>query len=225
MRTTVKPLYVSSMMRIELSGLCPLGHEHPLGSARDHSGCPQRQRNGRHDDQRSSPEIVSIIASTATIVIADVTNWLIVIETDDWMLSTSLVTLLNSSPRCRGAEVRQRKPVHFRLYVGPQRGDRALDDNVEQPCLHPDGKGGNQIQGQCQREGVRHGREVHAAPGRDVHSGEESANVESPRPASAIACSLVIPAGSPRPMTPLNNRSVACPRDAGADHRQCDADN
>ena len=47
----------------------------------------------------SSPEMVSIIARTATTVRTAVSNWLIVIEIDVAMLSTSLVTRLSSSPR------------------------------------------------------------------------------------------------------------------------------
>ena len=43
-----------------------------------------------------------------------------------------------------------------------------------------------------------------------------SAKLLSPRPlASAIASDLVIPAGNCRPITPLNSRSVACPRTRG----------
>ena len=49
----------------------------------------------------SNGEIVSIIASTATTVSTAVSSWLIVIETDVWTLSTSLVTLLSNSPRWR----------------------------------------------------------------------------------------------------------------------------
>ena len=49
----------------------------------------------------SSGEMVSIITSTATTVSTDVSSWLIVIDSDGWMLSTSLVTRLNTSPRCR----------------------------------------------------------------------------------------------------------------------------
>ena len=49
----------------------------------------------------SSGEMVSIITSTATTVSTDVSSWLIVIDSDVWMLSTSLVTRLSTSPRCR----------------------------------------------------------------------------------------------------------------------------
>ena len=49
----------------------------------------------------SSGEMVSIITSTATTVSTAVSSWLIVIDSDVWMLSTSLVTRLSSSPRCR----------------------------------------------------------------------------------------------------------------------------
>jgi hypothetical protein len=48
----------------------------------------------------SSGEMVSIITSTATTVRIEVSNWLIVIDSDCWTLSTSLVTRLNTSPRC-----------------------------------------------------------------------------------------------------------------------------
>ena len=49
----------------------------------------------------SSGEMVSIITSTATMVSTDVSSWLIVIDSDVCMLSTSLVTRLSTSPRCR----------------------------------------------------------------------------------------------------------------------------
>ncbi len=49
----------------------------------------------------SSGEIDTIIASTATTVSSKVSTWLIVIVSDDCRLSTSLVTRLSSSPRCR----------------------------------------------------------------------------------------------------------------------------
>ena len=47
----------------------------------------------------SSGEIHSIIASTATTVISDVSSWLIVCCSVVLMLSMSLVTRLSSSPR------------------------------------------------------------------------------------------------------------------------------
>ncbi len=49
----------------------------------------------------SSGEIVSIITSTASTVSSEVSSWLIVIDSDVAMLSTSLVTRLSTSPRCR----------------------------------------------------------------------------------------------------------------------------
>ena len=49
----------------------------------------------------SSGEMDSIIASTATTVRTAVSSWLIVIDSDDWMLSMSLVTRLSNSPRWR----------------------------------------------------------------------------------------------------------------------------
>ena len=49
-------------------------------------------------------EIDTIIASTATTVRIDVSNWLIVIDSDDWTLSMSLVTRLSTSPRCRASK-------------------------------------------------------------------------------------------------------------------------
>ncbi len=49
----------------------------------------------------SSGEIVSIITSTAKTVSTEVSSWLMVIDTEVWMLSMSLVTRLSSSPRCR----------------------------------------------------------------------------------------------------------------------------
>ncbi len=52
----------------------------------------------------SSGEIDSIIASTASTVSIDVTSWLIVIDSDDWTLSMSLVTRLSSSPRWRASK-------------------------------------------------------------------------------------------------------------------------
>ena len=54
------------------------------------------------------------------------------------------------------------------------------------------------------------------APGTTFIPLNRSAKVPSPRArAAAIACSLVIPAGSCLPMTPLNNRSVAWPSTLG----------
>lgn len=49
----------------------------------------------------NSGEIDTIIASTATTVNTAVSSWLIVIDTETEMLSTSLVTRLSSSPRWR----------------------------------------------------------------------------------------------------------------------------
>ena len=49
----------------------------------------------------SSGEIVTIITSTVATVRTEVNNWAIVIDSDVWTLSTSLVTRLNTSPRCR----------------------------------------------------------------------------------------------------------------------------
>ncbi len=49
----------------------------------------------------SSGEMDTIIASTVTTVRIEVSSWLIVIDSDDWTLSMSLVTRLNSSPRWR----------------------------------------------------------------------------------------------------------------------------
>ena len=49
----------------------------------------------------SSGEMETIIASTATTVRTAVTSWLIVMDSDDWTLSISLVTRLSSSPRWR----------------------------------------------------------------------------------------------------------------------------
>ena len=66
----------------------------------------------------NSGEIVSIIASTATTVSTDVSSWLIVIDSDDWMLSMSLVTRLSNSPRWRRVEIGQREPVHLVLDIG-----------------------------------------------------------------------------------------------------------
>ncbi len=47
----------------------------------------------------SNGEMVSIITNTANTVSTDVISWLIVIDSDVWMLSTSLVTRLSTSPR------------------------------------------------------------------------------------------------------------------------------
>ena len=49
----------------------------------------------------SSGDRTTIITSTATTVSTAVSSWLMVNETDVAMLSTSLVTLLSNSPRCR----------------------------------------------------------------------------------------------------------------------------
>lgn len=47
----------------------------------------------------SSGEMDSIIASTTSTVSTEENSWLIVIDTDVAVLSTSLVTRLSSSPR------------------------------------------------------------------------------------------------------------------------------
>ncbi len=53
-------------------------------------------------------------------------------------------------------------------------------------------------------------------PGTTFMPDSRSAKALSPRArAAAMACALVIPAGSCRPMTPLNSRSVAWPRMRG----------
>ncbi len=49
----------------------------------------------------SSGEMVSIITSTANTVSTEVSSWLMVIDTEVWMLSMSLVTRLSTSPRWR----------------------------------------------------------------------------------------------------------------------------
>ena len=49
----------------------------------------------------SNGEMVSIITSTANTVSTDDISWLIVIDSDVWMLSMSLVTRLSTSPRWR----------------------------------------------------------------------------------------------------------------------------
>ena len=49
----------------------------------------------------SNGETTTIITSTATMVSTAVSNWLIVIDSEVAMLSTSLVTRLSSSPRSR----------------------------------------------------------------------------------------------------------------------------
>ena len=47
------------------------------------------------------PEMLTIIASTATTVRTALSSWPTVIETEAWMLSTSLVSRLSNSPRWR----------------------------------------------------------------------------------------------------------------------------
>ncbi len=49
----------------------------------------------------SSGEIVNIITSTANTVRTDVSSWVIDIDSEVCTLSTSLVSLLSTSPRCR----------------------------------------------------------------------------------------------------------------------------
>ena len=49
----------------------------------------------------SSGEMVSIIANTVTTVRTADSSWVIVIDSDVWRLSMSLVTRLSTSPRCR----------------------------------------------------------------------------------------------------------------------------
>ncbi len=54
----------------------------------------------------SSGEIVSIITSTATTVSTELNNWVTDIASDCWRLSTSFVTRLSTSPRCRESKYR-----------------------------------------------------------------------------------------------------------------------
>jgi hypothetical protein len=49
----------------------------------------------------SNGEMTSIITTTPMTVRTDVSSWLTVIDTEVAMLSTSLVTRLSNSPRCR----------------------------------------------------------------------------------------------------------------------------
>ena len=97
----MKPLYVSSM--------CALSRP-VLVHCATNSRCDLRAIvRVTHSDSgtvstvitASSGEIVSIITSTATTVSTEVSSWLIVIDSDVWTLSTSLVTRLSTSPRCR----------------------------------------------------------------------------------------------------------------------------
>ena len=99
--TMVKPLYVSSMWALSRPVLA-----HWATNRRWERRAITRVA---HNDNGtvttvssvSSGEMVSIITSTATTVSTEVSSWLMVIDSDVWMLSTSLVTLLSTSPRWR----------------------------------------------------------------------------------------------------------------------------
>ncbi|SKT77556.1 Uncharacterised protein [Mycobacteroides abscessus subsp. massiliense] len=97
----VNPLYVSSIWAFNL----PM-----LAHCATNSRCDRRAMvRVTHSDNgtvasvitASSGEILSIMASTATSVSIELSSWLMLICSDVWMLSTSLVTRLRISPRWR----------------------------------------------------------------------------------------------------------------------------
>ena len=88
-------------MGVEPARVAPLRDEHLLRTAGDSPGAHSDNGTVTTAINVSSGEIVSIITSTANTVNTEVSSWLMVIDTEVWMLSMSLVTRLSSSPRCR----------------------------------------------------------------------------------------------------------------------------
>ena len=175
----------------------------------------------------SSGEIVSIITSTATTVSTEVSSWLIVIDSDVWMLSTSLVTRLSTSPRCR--ESKYDSGSRCTLSSTSARSATIVRCTVTLSI-----RACSQISSAAIRYRPSASSSVRPTaakstptPGTTFIRDSRSANVLSPRArAAATACSFVMPAGSCRPITPLNNRSVAWPRMRGpidADRDPADA--
>ena len=160
--------------------------------------------------------MVSIITSTATTVSTDVNSWLIVIDSDVWMLSMSLVTRLSSSPRCRESK-----------YDNGSRCTLSSTSSRSATIVRWTVTFSSRACTQTSSAAIRYSPSASSsvrptapksmpAPGVTFILDNRSANVPSPRArAASTACCLVMPAGSRRPITPLNNRSVACPRMRG----------
>ncbi len=164
----------------------------------------------------SSGEIVTIITSTATTVSTDVSSWLMVSDSEDAMLSTSLVTRLSTSPRCR--ESKYDRGSRCTLSSTSERSAtmvRWMITLSRRACTHIT-RAASRYRASASSSVRPIASKSTPRPGMTFIPDSRSAKVPSPRArAASIACALVIPAGSSRPTTPLNSRSVACPRISG----------
>ncbi len=164
----------------------------------------------------SSSEIVSIITSTATTVNTEVSSWLIVIDSDVWTLSMSLVTRLSTSPRCRESKYDSGSRCTLS-------STSARSATIVRCTVTLSNRNWAQTISAASRYSTSASSSVRPTaskstptPGVTFIRDNRSANMLSPRArAAATACSFVMPAGSCRPITPLNNRSVAWPRIRG----------
>ena len=164
----------------------------------------------------SSGEIVSIITSTATTVKTEVSSWLIVIDSDVWTLSMSLVTRLSTSPRCRESKYDSGSRCTLS-------STSARSATIVRCTVTLSNRDWAQTISAASRYSTSASSSVRPTaakstptPGVTFIRDNRSANIPSPRArAAATACSLVMPVGSCRPITPLNNRSVAWPRIRG----------
>lgn len=88
-------------MRVEFSGVGPLRDEQAAERRAIDRVTHSESGTVTTVKSVSSGEIVSIITSTAITVRTEVSSWVIDIDSDWARLSTSLVTRLSTSPRCR----------------------------------------------------------------------------------------------------------------------------
>ena len=145
----------------------------------------------------SSGEMVSIITSTATTVSTAVNSWLIVIDSDVWMLSMSLVTRLSTSPRCR-----ESKYDNGSLCTLSSTSARSA--TIVRCTVTFSSRAWTQTSSAAIRYSPSASSRVRPtapksmpAPGVTFILDNRSANVPSPRArAASTACCLVMPAGS-----------------------------
>ena len=173
----------------------------------------------------SSGEIVSIITSTASTVSSEVSSWLIVIDSDVCDVVDVVGDAAEHLAALPGVEVGQRQPVQLVLDVGPQRDHGPLHHDVEQPGLKPDQQRRNQIQRQRQQQRAPDRAEVHTVARYDVHPRQQvGERVVATGPAAAMACSLVMPAGSCAADHTVEQQIGGVPEDSRADHPDRDPD-
>lgn len=106
--------------------------------------------------------------------------------------------------------------MHLVFDIGPQPDHRFLHGEVEQPGLCPNHQRCSQIQRQRQRQCSLHRGEVHTLARHHVHPGQQvGEGVVTTGPSRSDGLCLGDSPGSPRPITPLNSKSVAWPRIRG----------